>query len=225
MSELCNIPNTAPLNLCGIQPEDYNCNISTLINTESCVGSAVYTINSNFVKIDSFLNDIKKDIYKNQDTINKLIALKDRWEQAYLCVCSSSAKWIDMYEAAIDVDTTIRPPILAFYPQIFEEDVWNSYTTPEKDNIKNLYVTTWVNNSFPAYNYPANSRLICCLLLRRNTFIDIDILGATAPTGAPGCGTVITCPFTGKVIDRYTISKVEVSFSLQTTSSGFEWKI
>ena len=117
----CNLPTlTDYIPSCGIQPEDYNCNLTQLINTESCIGSAVYIINNNFSILDSFLNSIKQSIIKKEDTINQFKYFKDKWEEAYTCFCSNSANWIEMTEAADNTNNTSQGPLLVFYPQIFE---------------------------------------------------------------------------------------------------------
>lgn len=214
MNNNCNLPILADyIPSCGIQPEDYNCNLTKLINIESCIGAAVYTINSNFSVLDSFLNNLKKNILEEEDIINQFKFFKDKWEEAYTCVCSNSANWIEMYEAAIIADNTLRVPVLIFYPQVFESERWHSYTAPEKNNIFSGPVTRWINDMYPATEYPLDAQLVCCILIRGSKVIEVTDAG----TG--------TCPTPGFIIDKYTTERVNINFNINTSSEYPQWKM
>ena len=164
---ICDSITIEPTAYCNIEKIDKRCFIVDLIDDKECVGVAANTLNTNFQSLQDTLTQIKSQSSIWVNVLELLSAKKENWDKFLTLYSEQSANWSYTDRIAQYTNNLDKPPIVIFYPFIFDKVDW---TTNKTDYL--IKVNGWVNSLYPASDAPDDAHLICYTLLKKTAIID-----------------------------------------------------
>lgn len=167
-----------------------SCSNIFLIDQNLCLGNTLKTINYNFSSLQISLSSLER---YNNDWYNLYTIFSTfsaRWIRTATNIQTFSAKWIDTTTTVNSLSSRWGKSFTLYYPTMINIDLWNSYSTSEKNSI----IRGWLNNFFRPSDYALDQIVEIVVYLNQNQQFSFTFNRSYEEKCTPnGGGIVVRC--------------------------------